>query len=568
MITLFEHQDKSVTAIEKSWAAGNRNVLLVLPTGAGKTLVKAEVARKKLYLEFAMNAMMNPEVTIIFAHRDVLLSQISDAMCMVGVRHTFIASKPTVNNICNLNVAKHGDSFYDETSKVIIASVDAYLAKLKKGQLKHLIPLVGLWQLDEAHHLLEDNKWGWCVESLVNANGLGVTATPLRADGKGLGRHAEGVFDDMIVGSSMGELISLGRLSPYKIYVPPMKVDVSGMRATSSGDYNQKELAKRTDKSEITGDAVQHYLRIANGMQAITYCVNIGHSEHVADQFNKAGIPSKALSSNTPIGERQRAIEDFKRGTIKNLTNADLFGEGFDVPALECGIMLRKTQSYSLFKQQFGRPLRAKEDKPYGVIIDHVNNVRDMMAKYNLSAPHDDPVWTLDRPNGKRSNGDGENIPVGRVCPECAAFYIPHKPSIKVCPDCHHEETPEEANAAQRELQVVDGNLVELSVDAIDALINEIHKVNKPVEQLRHEMKNAPSVARNGAANKHYLRQTAQNRLREAIQSWCEGVAFHNQWDIKTVQQEFEVEFGLHILKAQTLSERQSLELLEKVKHA
>lgn len=558
-ITLRKHQDESVSGAELSWQRGNKNVLTVLPTGAGKTLVKSEVARREL--------MGERGVTVIFAHRDVLLSQISDALCMLNLTHSFVASKPTVKQITNLNLEKWGQSFFDERSTIMVASVDAFLAKLKKGQINHLAQHCKLWMLDEAHHLLADNKWGQCVQALTNARGLGVTATPLRADNMGLGRHCEGLFDDMIVGSSMDELIKLGHLSPYKIYVPPTRLDTSGMRATSSGDYNQKELAKRTDKAEITGDAVDHYLRIANGMQAITYCVNIAHSEHVADQFNRAGVPSKALSSKTPIRERQKAIEDFKRGLIKNLVNSDLFGEGFDVPALEVGIMLRKTQSYSLFKQQFGRPLRAKEGKPFGIIIDHVNNVRDMMVKYNLKSPHDDPEWTLDKPNGKRSNDSGEKIPLGRVCPECAIFYIP-KGTANVCPDCNHEETVDEENAAQRELQVVEGNLVEMQVDVMEALIAERNKVDMAPEALRNRMQDAPPVVRDSAVNNHVKRQYAQTLLRAEIQAYCEEISKVNNWDIKTTQNEFELDFGINILKAQTLSERKALELLEKIKNA
>lgn len=578
-ITFFDHQNKSFMEVEASWNKGNRNVLLVIPTGGGKTLVKAEMARRELYNQFARYAGENKSgYTIVFAHRDVLLSQISAAMCMLKIKHSFIAAKHTVRDITNINLSEYGDSFYDETSKVIVASVDSFKAKMRKGQIDHLVKYVTLWQLDEAHHLLNDNKWGDCVNQLVNAYGLGVTATPLRADGKGLGRGQptgkydtdgkpildnDGVFDDMVVAVGMGELIKLGRLSAYKIYVPPSKLDTTGLATTSSGDYNQAELAKRTDNADITGDAVEHYLRIANGLQAITYCVNIAHSEHVAEQFNRAGVPSKALSSKTPIKERQQAIKDFKAGRIKNLVNSDLFGEGFDVPALVVGIMLRKTDSYSLFKQQFGRPLRTLDGKEFGIIIDHVNNVRDMMMKYGLSQPHDDPEWTLDR-QSKRKNTSNE--PVGRVCPECAALYMPNSTRYE-CPYCHHEETEEEKLAAQQEFQHAQGNLVELNVNFINELMQKRQQIWQPVENVRYNFNHhTPPVVVNSAANNHLKRQYAHTVLVDLIQRWCADMAVVNQWDITTVQNEFHLEFGINIFKAQTLSEREALELSNKIK--
>lgn len=585
MIKLFPHQIATVDAAEHAWNNGAKNVLTVLPTGAGKTLVKAEIAKR---------SQLAGEISITFAHRDVLLGQISDAMCLMGIRHRFIASKPTVRDITNENLLKYGDSFYDESSTVIIASVDAFMAKMKKDLLKHLAPLVKLWQLDESHHLLSDNKWGRCVNQLVNARGLGVTATPLRADGKGLGRgnvtdmtdpepiindegiqvgmtdseeirDNHGLFDEMFVGSSFEELIKVGRLSPYKVYTPPIKIDLAGMNVTASGDYNQRELAKRTDKSEITGDAVEHYLRLAKGLQAITYCVNIAHAEHVAAQFNKSGVKSKALSSQTPTRERQQAVKDFKEGRIINLVNADLFGEGFDVPACTVGIMLRKTQSYSLFKQQFGRPLRVADNKPFGIIIDHVNNVRDMMIKYNLLYPHDDPTWSLDPPKKRKSNGDGKSLPPTRTCPECANFYLVTSETVK-CPECGHVETPDEALDVTKQFQEAEGNLIEMNVDFIEQILIERAKVDKPVEQLRNELRYSPAVVRNSATVNHSKRQFVQNQLRPLMNKWCADMVNNNpHWTKEIVHREFEVEFGVNILKAQVLSERHALELMEKI---
>lgn len=536
--------------------SGDHLYLLGDFTVTHNTLIMAEFARREQY---------TPGITVLFAHRDVLLGQISDALCLLGVRHAFLASKPTVNNICNSNLEKHGDSFRDDTAKVIVISVDTYLARTKKGQTEALSALVTLWMMDETHHMLVDNKWGTCVENFVNARGIGMTATPWRGDKKGLGKHHDGVFEDMHVVVTMGELIELGYLSPYRILVPPTLLDASDMKVTASGDYNQKELAKRTDKSNITGDVVKHYLSIAPGQQAITFTVNIEHSNHVAAEFNKAGVTSVALSSQTPTAIRNKAVDDFKAGRIKNLVNCDLFGEGFDVPAVVVCIMLRKTQSLSLFKQQFGRALRVLDGKTHGILIDHVGNVGNHCVYGD--APHDDPEWSLDRRSKNKSNDDGSTMR-GRVCPNCFTYYVPQG-NVMECPDpaCRHVETQAEKVAAQQDFIANEGVLVELDIQFVTNLLKEREKVDQDSNIILSKMRNAPSVVRNSAVNNHIKRQHAQAELRQVIQAWCAKCWSVNGWDLLTTQLEFERVFKVNIFKAQTLSERLSHELTEKIRN-
>ena len=554
-VTLRPHQLDAATDIERLWSEGYRNVCSVLPTGAGKTILKAEMARREL---------LSGGLVVIFAHRDVLLGQIADALCMMDLPHAFITSDNTRREICDEQVAKYGKTFRDDSARIIVCSVDTFYRR----DLTQLAPMVTKWFMDETHHLLADSKWYRCIEPLVNARGLGVTATPIRADKKGIGRIADGIYDAMSVGATMHQLIEQGMLCPYRVYTPPSKLDSTAIKVTASGDYNQSALAKATDNSDITGDAVQHYKSLALGKQAIVFTVTIDHGHHVAEQFRKAGISAVNLSSKTKAKERNEKINAFKRGEIKVLVNCDLFGEGFDVPAVECVIMLRKTQSYSLYKQQFGRALRVLAGKEFGILIDHVGNVEHFMLEYCLNYPHEDPEWSLDRPKKKRNKTTELDRILSRVCPDCFARYVPSTHNKHQCPYCNHIETPKEELDALKKFQGNKGTLVEMNIDFIKNLMAERKKVDRSPEEVSHFMQNSPSKIRYSAVANHKKRLNAQTILRDKIQRWCRVRAGMFNLDVKATQNEFEIEFGVNILKAQVLSEREANELLEKMNNA
>lgn len=560
-ITLRPHQVVAINDVNRlKLNPVNKAILCVLPTGAGKSLTLADYARNWHHAN---------EKTIVFAHRDKLISQLSEALCKMGVPHGFICSDKAKRDITNRNLKLFGDSYYDELSPIIISSNPTFAARLKNGKLPmHYVWSVQHWIQDEAHHVTMDSQlWGSCLKALKNADGLGFTATPIRGDKKGLGSHADGIFDAMSVTTNMWELIQKQMLSAYKIYIPPTKVDLSGLNATSGGDYNQKQVAGRVDKREITGDAVEHYLRVAKGQRAITFCVNIEHARHVAEQFNKAGVPSAAVSSKDSDAYIQQTMESFDNGLILNLVNVDLLGEGYDSPSISVGIMLRPTQSYSLFKQHFGRILRTAEGKTHGILLDHVGNVQFMMKQYNLTYIHDDPEWTLDRGTKRAKNDDGEKLVDTHTCPKCRFFWIVADHG-DTCPDCGHDMTVKEREAEQRAIQVTEGELVELSCDIIDELMREREKVDMSMEQFSNTTRNLPAVARHSANNSHAKRLHAQGVLRHAIQNWCEQYGFETGFGVDTVRNQFQVTFGISVFHAQVLSERKALELTERIQQS
>ena len=557
---LYPHQKVACEDIDKLFSEGHKAVISVLPTGAGKTLVKAEYARRcrdeGLY-------------THMLAHRDVLLSQISDALCMMGVYHNFICSIKTQRDVTNANFKKYGNAYYDDSSKISVVSAVTLRARLKSKQ-EHIAEQyakvcsqVQYWMIDEAHHLTVGSSWGMCVDAYGDSLGLGVSATPLRSDKKGLGKHTDGYFTAMSVTTNMIELIRLGKLSPYKIFQPQGNIDLSGVTVTAGGDYNNKQLVEKVNKRTITGSAVSHYKRILDGKRVITFGVDITHCLAIAKQFNESGVPSKCVSSKTPLVERNQALVDLKSGLILNLVNCDLFGEGFDSPAVEGVIMLRPTQSYSLYKQQFGRMLRVSEGKTHGVLLDHVSNTIHMMVKYDLEQAHDDTDFSLDRGSKGKKSDDGEKLAETVTCTECGFFYIAKDNDC--CPECGHIITEKEKEAKAREIQEVSGELVELSVDAITVLLNERAKVDESAEVFSNKVRNMSSVARYSAMNNHAKRQHAQTVLRDRIQRWCVHMAKTTGWKKDTVQREFNKQYGIHVMKACTLGAREAETLTERI---
>jgi superfamily II DNA or RNA helicase len=324
-------QDIKYAALSE-WGAGHRNVLLVMPTGAGKTVTMGDIIRDTRGEVYAI------------AHRQELVSQISVALAREGVRHNIIAPKKVVKLCVNLHVELVGKSYFSPVAQVYVAGVDTL------GRRTLRTSNVALWVMDEAHHVLQDNKWGRVVEMFPNARGLGVTATPLRTDGKGLGSTTDGFFDTMVVGPSMRELITMGYLTDYRIYAPKNDLDLSDVKlSASTGDYNPHGLSMAVKRSRIIGDIVEHYIKHARGKLGVSFLPDVESAGNTAQQFRNAGIPAEMVHAGTSDFDRVNILRKFARREVLELVNVDLFGEGFDLPAIEVVSMGRPTQSYGLY---------------------------------------------------------------------------------------------------------------------------------------------------------------------------------------------------------------------------
>ena len=304
-----------------------------------------------------------------------------------------------------------------------------------------------------------------------NAKVLGMTATPSRPDGKGL----DDIFDRLILGPTMKELIDAGFLSDYEYFAPAV-LDMEGVKV-KAGEYNTEQTLERVDRKTITGSAVEHYRKYANHMPAIASCVSIAHSEHVAQEFRDAGYKALAVNSTMDALDVQRAIGGLRDGSIEILTQCEMLGEGVDVPAATCLIGLRPTASLVIFLQHVGRVLRKSPGKDKAIILDHVGN----WSRFGL--PDDDREWTLEgKPKGVK------DISKYKRCPDC---LHPVLTSARVCPHCGFQWT-ETAEPMSRVPLEVEGELVSIR-DAGDEVTQDLARA---ISRKAHNLKQAIAIGK------------------------------------------------------------------------
>jgi superfamily II DNA or RNA helicase len=434
---LRDYQESAVQAVRDSFRSGHKHTLLVSPTGSGKTVIFSYIA--------AGMARNNKRILIV-AHRRELLKQISNALKKVGVAHAVMA----------------GGYRGVPTANVVVASVFTLVKRIKGMQPFDLI--IG----DEAHHFTPDSSWGKVVIGFPRARVLGVTATPERLDGKGLGQ----MFDDMVMGPTVAELTAQGFLSHAIVYAPSAP-DLNGV-GTRMGDYVQKQLEEAMVKTVITGSAVKHYGKYAPGKKAIAFCVSVRHAKDVAAEFREAGYTASHIDGGMDEEERDGVLKAFEEGRVQVLTSCDLVSEGFDLPAVEVAILLRPTKSLGLYLQQCGRAIRPHPDKEKTIILDHAGNT----ARHGFI--DDDREWSLADGFVQGRGGKGDKAETVRTCTACFAM---HKPS-PTCPVCGHVYP-----VKPRMVKHVDGDLVMMAREGEE-------NVATPEGMLQNKFKVLTSVAR------------------------------------------------------------------------
>lgn len=375
------YQEHAIRRLRSAITSGHRRILLVAPTGAGKTLIAREV--------IAGAVGLSRRVTMVAPRRE-LVDQCSAALDGVGIDHGIMQSQ------------------HWRTRPWLPVQV-ATTATLMRREMRS----PDIMMLDEAHLGLDASIK--LVERFAKSIVIGLTATPCRSDGRGIGE----IFTELVEAVTPAQLVTDGYLVPTIVYAPSAP-DLSGVR-TARGDYARGQLASAVDRPHLTGDAVSHWKKLARGRSTIAFAAGIEHSKHLAKAFREAGIDACHVDGSSK--SRQHVLGDLRNGTLTVATCADLFTYGIDAPIVSCITVCRPTQSLALHRQMIGRGMRTFKGKSDLLVLDHAGNTN------RHGGPCEVIEWTL---CGKvRRKSDASPV---RTCPMC---FRTHRPR-PTCPGCGH----------------------------------------------------------------------------------------------------------------------------------
>jgi superfamily II DNA or RNA helicase len=395
-MSLYPFQTDISAEFERLVAQGERKILLVAPTGSGKTVIAAAIIAA------------TPRDALVVAHRREIVNQTSGKLSARGVSHGIIQA---------------GDNDrLRPLAEVQVASIQTLHARAIRSNIMAM-PLANLLIIDEAHHSCA-MTYEKVIKAYPNAIVLGLTATPCRGDGRGLG----GIFDIMIECPQVPDLIEQGYLVKSRVYAP-VDPNLRGVR-TERGDYVANDLADCMDRPLLVGDIVTHWFKYGDRRRTIAFGCSVGHSIHIRDEFVKAGVRAEHLDGSTPKDERDAILARLSSGETEVVCNCMVLTEGFDCPDIGCIILARPTKKMGLFRQMIGRGLRPAEGKRDVVILDHSG------AVFRHGLPEDRVEWTLDPErhaiapaHAKRQSSHASRL---LECSQCGALRVGGKP----CPHC------------------------------------------------------------------------------------------------------------------------------------
>jgi DNA repair protein RadD len=557
---LRDFQQELENGVFQAWDEGAINVMMVGPTGSGKTVTLGDIIMKV------------DQPTCAIAHRQELVTQLALALNREKVPHGIIAPKATVQEIIAVEMETHEYSCFNPRAACRVAGVDTLI---KRDASDRWFQQVLLGIIDEGHHVLRNNKWGRAFGFLSNARGLFTTAHAFRADGAGLGRNAEtadGLVDRLVVGPCGRNLINRGFLTDYRLVCPPSHINLERVKLSTTGDFNHKDLARAVhEDGAIVGDVVREYLRLAGGKRGISFAVDLASAAELADAYNKAGVPAAVITGETHVKVRSNLMKKFRNGQLLQLVSVDVLGEGVDVPAVEVISMARPTASFQLYAQQFGRALRLMLEgltlpsghavadvwhlltdeqrlyyisiskKPKAIIIDHVGNWARFFPDHGfVDSPQ---AYILNRRERKtrQKEFDPDFIPQ-RSCLFCFLTYESVEP---VCPHCGQAHIPQGRSKPAQ----VDGDLFELAPEILAAMRGERDKL----DQATGISWNKNDVVANSIAKANRDRQAAQVGLRNAMALWAGWQKHLGRTDAEGYRRFF-YKFGVDAMTAQALS--------------
>jgi DNA repair protein RadD len=428
---LREYQASLLDQVLTSWKTCN-NVLLQAPTGSGKSEIACEL----------IQSLPKDKIVRVIVHRKELVEQFSEFLYFHNIQHSFIAS-----------------GYKQEESNVYVTMAQT----LVRRPTMH----VDLDIIDECHHASSKT-----YEHIFSNNHkiLGLTATPRRLDGKPLK-----MFDSLILGPTIQDLIQSGYLAIPEVYVPPESAaivnEIRDQVPTLMGDYQKNILeSKLLSNDRIYGDVLDHYYKL-NPNKSLIFCTSVRHVYETEQLFNDNNIPAKGIDGTLSREERKQILQEFKDGSIKVLISCDLIGEGLNVPDADCAILLRPTKSLTLYLQQIGRAMRVTDTKRTCKIVDHVNNVA------YFGPPWIKRYWTLDGYNKKTRTDSISGVNL-KLCLKCGNYI---NSNVLVCPHCGNI-----FKSKSKIWKTIETELQKITIESAQKLIEQT--VQKIINRERYKM--------------------------------------------------------------------------------
>lgn len=385
--TLRSYQSDAIDNVFAEIAIGHRRVLLVAPTGSGKTVMFAEIARR---------FHARSKRVLVVAHRKELIEQ--------------AARKLHASGVDRVGIWRGKSRFSQIDAMCVVASIQA----LKPGLLE-----ADLVILDEAHHA-PAASYTRLLDLYPRAIHLGVTATPWWGEGEGLGDY----FETAVTATTVRALTEAGYLARVRMFTHPhtlRDMDLRGVK-TSQGDWQPSALSARVNRPTLVGDIIEHWKQHAHGTQTLCFAASVEHSIHIVKLFRAAGITAEHIDGDTPEDLREAILARLESGETQVVSNYSIFTEGFDAPSVGCVILARPTLRPKVYLQSVGRGMRVEDGKSSVVVLDHAG------ACILHGLPDEDRPVTL---TGIAPRESGP-IPVRR-CPRCGLCV--HL-AVKVCPEC------------------------------------------------------------------------------------------------------------------------------------
>jgi superfamily II DNA or RNA helicase len=385
MTELRPYQLDVVERVERLLGTATRP-LIVAPTGSGKTIIAAEIINR---------IVERGGRVLVIAHRREIIRQTAEKLIAAGVTPGIVLA-----------------GFENELrpyANVQIAGIQTLHARAIRSN-KMPMPAATVVFIDEAHHS-RAKTYQAVIDQYPDATIIGLTATPVRGDGRGLGN----IFTELVETPQVADLIVGGFLVGTKVYAP-VDPNLKGVK-TRTGDYVIEQLARRMNTDQLVGDIVTHWIKYGDRRRTIVFACDVAHSVHIRNEFVQAGVRAEHLDGSTPIAEREAILARLRSGETEVITNCMVLTEGFDCPDIGCIILARPTKQMGLFRQMIGRGLRPADGKTDCIILDHSG------AVYRHGLPEDHVEWPLktdqSAENPTQDKRKAGKEPKLRECPSC-----------------------------------------------------------------------------------------------------------------------------------------------------